>query len=523
MITSKQLEKENFVLVINSWFRSDLRKNNKCFYNNEDLLIFALLQKNTLIRNNQILFNLTWLYQQLNINNKNNYTKQKKIQEILIKFQENNLLICNENLKQINKNTLVTAKLNITEDFTKIYDYQFDKIFNSNYNIEEKRNLFALLCDISSRIDEKKYCYPDLKTLSQDIQISVKSIVKYLKILKEMQLIDYDNPGLKIKDNKITQANNIYVLCIGDYVNILSNVIEKRKIELINEKNKVIKNKKRSAERKNISSPSDIEEQREVTEENISLPSDFIKEYKKIKHKHKIDSFEKSKSGSRILTVGIVVEKTKSRVIIKNPDDGKIHLVNDWNMEEGNIFDYKKGDVVVVYGTKYGKDLSVERIKNYYTNKTKETEEKQQENVGKDRYILTSERNKIIEKYYKYTNLKEPKKKVNTAIKQLLKKGYTLKDIDKALEFAKKHNIKLNNAFGLHWVIIDEKFKEEQEKIVKEEIRKRAKEIEANLSEGVPYFECEEWKKKRREWEERRKQREKEAEEEFFRSLGISS
>lgn len=223
-------------------------------YTSEIVFIYALLQKNLTIRN-QIIFTLSWLYKQLNIDLHNTYSR-KRIINNLIKLEVDQHINYNCNINTINKNQLITANF-IPEKkyFVKILDKEFDTINNcSNIDIY---NLFCLFCNIKSRIDSKKYCYPSENELKKNNSInSDTAIVKYLKILKNLKLIDYANPGEiiinKNNTNIVTQSNNIYVL----YNNrdILEDLIQHRKneynnynIELVKRKeNKISSNQKRS-------------------------------------------------------------------------------------------------------------------------------------------------------------------------------------------------------------------------------------------------------------------------------------
>lgn len=252
-----------FVSVINKWFRNDLGKEDK--FSNDDLLIFALLQKNMLIRKDTMLFNLDWIYKQLKIGSKS-YDQMIKIKESLINLTQNNILfyeyddytytdIKNDTdlIMKLDKGKLVTTYMEIDSSYTQILIDDFDKILSLDKTREYKRNIFALYCNIASRVGNKKYCYPSELTLSKDINLSSKTniVVDYLKMLKKIGLIDYDNAGTIYQDNYSVQSNNVYVLCNTEgYKKILSDEITKRQKEYIDKKfkisNKELSNIKRS-------------------------------------------------------------------------------------------------------------------------------------------------------------------------------------------------------------------------------------------------------------------------------------
>lgn len=241
-----------FVSVINKWFRGDLGKDER--FNNDDLLIFAMLQKNLLIKKNTVLFNLDWIYEELRINSKT-YGQMTKIKESLINLANNDILFfefanyTHEDIKnntdiimKLNKGKLITANIKINDSYTQILIDDFDKILNLDKTREYKRNIFALYCDIVSRVGDKKYCYPSELTLSKDINLSSKSniVVDYLKMLKQIGLIDYDNAGTIHQNNYSVQSNNVYVLCnTENYKEILGNEINKRKQDYISKKIKI--------------------------------------------------------------------------------------------------------------------------------------------------------------------------------------------------------------------------------------------------------------------------------------------
>jgi hypothetical protein len=239
----------NFITIPNDFVQSNI-------YTPEIVFIYALLQKNLTIRK-QVIFNLSWLYNQLHITVRNTYSR-KRINNILLRLEEDQYINYNCDINTIDKNKLIVASIeSIEKYYVKILDSEFDIIYNHT-NVDVY-NLFSIFGNIKSRIDTKKYCYPSEKELKFNAGInSDTAIIKYLRILRDdLRLIKFANPGEIIITNEdnikvVVQSNNIYVLYNDE--NILQEAIEhrkdeykKNKIELVKRKNnKISANTKRS-------------------------------------------------------------------------------------------------------------------------------------------------------------------------------------------------------------------------------------------------------------------------------------
>lgn len=236
----------NFVIVSNDWFR-----NNKHIYSNEELLLFALLQKNMLFRNRNIIFNLDWIYRQFNIKS-NDSARQKRIRKSLYKFYKNSIFSFDTDVLKVNKNILIYGNMTeIENNYTMIRDSELDTILQSSFSIEEKRNIFACFCNIKSRIDEKNYCYPSISEIANNTNCSEKSVINYIHILKdELKLILVGNPGNRVFNNKIVkQSNNIYVMNYVGHEKYLDIAIYKYKKQLAEYNIKLVKNKNANKKR----------------------------------------------------------------------------------------------------------------------------------------------------------------------------------------------------------------------------------------------------------------------------------
>jgi len=228
---------------------NDFVQENK--YDNETIFIYSLLQKNLSIQK-QIIFNLKWLFKELNISHDS--TKSRiRIRNILKKLHDDKYIIFDYDIKNIKSSDLIFAELNndyLEDSFVKILIYEFDIIYK--YNSKDIFNIFCLFACIKSRIDSKKYCYPSFSTLKASTGIkSSTSISDYLKILqKDLGLIIYDNLGYGVIDDKTEQLNNIYTMNYDGNNELLKEVIRARKDELEDYYIKIEKgisaNKKRS-------------------------------------------------------------------------------------------------------------------------------------------------------------------------------------------------------------------------------------------------------------------------------------
>lgn len=242
----------NSYIKIKNIFRHDLEKHNKDFTENH-LLLYVYIQRFNTYRN-EINFCMKWLFDDLNI--KKTSTKQELFKCFfdLIDWELINLLDNSITVDNINKNTRLIVNIpNDLEDFTLIYDKAIDKILNSKLDIRLIKTMLFLYIDIESRIDNKGYCYPSFEIFMKDLNTtSHNRINNALKKLKELKLIDYNNIGQKIINNKVVQSNNIYVSCINpNYKSILERVIKNKKQEY--EKNKIkIANKKKSNKQRSI-------------------------------------------------------------------------------------------------------------------------------------------------------------------------------------------------------------------------------------------------------------------------------
>lgn len=234
-----KIEKKEYSIIIPNNFVQE----NK--YNSETVFIYGLLQK-LLNYRGYIVFNLTWLFEQLRVD-KNNTTSRKRIKETLLTLEKDGYIKFNCDLNKINKNKLIFAEMIYIEDqYCKIFDYEFDIIHR--YNKADIYKLFCVFANIKSRSNYNGHCFPSYARIEQDTGInSNTSIAEYLKILKdELKLILYDNPGMGIVKNSngniiVKQLNNIYVMNYEGYDEMLKELIEFRKNQLAGYYDKIVK------------------------------------------------------------------------------------------------------------------------------------------------------------------------------------------------------------------------------------------------------------------------------------------
>lgn len=104
--------------------------------------------------------------------------------------------------------------------------FEFFPLFHNHYkkimNCQEDRILLLkLYCYISARLKRKankdvgevaECVYTSYDTICKDLNISESTLIKYLNILKDYEIIYFDNIGTVRKENKTQEANNVYCL-----------------------------------------------------------------------------------------------------------------------------------------------------------------------------------------------------------------------------------------------------------------------------------------------------------------------
>lgn len=241
----------NFVMVKNC-FRKDLFQQYIEEFNENHLLVLMYMQRFTAINRGEINFTFDWLFEDLEINKS---STRKELINSLFDLVDMGLieLVKDIDRDKVNKNTRIrTYAIEYEDNFTKIYDNEIYKIFDSDIDFRMKKTMLFLYVDIASRIDTKGYCYPSFLSFKSDINTTSDSRINdSLQMLKEFELIDYDNVGQIAIGGQVTQGNNVYVLCCQEgYKDILQRGLANRKKQYVEGKVTIhkgkISNKKRS-------------------------------------------------------------------------------------------------------------------------------------------------------------------------------------------------------------------------------------------------------------------------------------
>lgn len=247
MKTHNQLKNEYFVFVDNEFFDKDYQTK----YGIESILVLALIQKNLLVRNNKYIFNLQFLFTELNIK-QNNSIQQKKIRNCLIQLQNDNVIISDDDMSKINNTQLVHVDISIPDNnYTIVYDYELNKIIN--YKQENLYNLFNLFVFLKYRIGDKGYCYWNQADIAYSIGLKSRKVIsRMIKVLAtELELILVDNIGTKkFNDGSIKESNNMYAMNYEGAEELLKQKKEEYKYRLKEHGVKIIKNKTANDKRK---------------------------------------------------------------------------------------------------------------------------------------------------------------------------------------------------------------------------------------------------------------------------------
>lgn len=217
-------EKDRFTIVKNDYIK-DLGK----LMTNEEITIYTLINLNKTIKDSYI-FSISWIMDELHYSSTNK-KKLKQIKDILNGFIENNIISIYTNIRLIeeykiktldsnfDKNKLLYATIDVAEDnFTMIYDDELISLMDISEKYELKTStLIKLVLYIFSclgndeKIDNYKLAYPSFKTMSEDLGICESTISKYINILKQEEIIDFDYAGYKeTAKGKIKNSNMFY-------------------------------------------------------------------------------------------------------------------------------------------------------------------------------------------------------------------------------------------------------------------------------------------------------------------------
>jgi hypothetical protein len=218
-----------YTLIPNEFIKGDSELDSK------ELSILILLY---MTRNSKdiCIFNLEWLYNSLKIK-PNNSTGKRQIREILKVLYEYEILQyyedvflkqefnINDIVKTYDKNKLMFAELEneIDDNFTMILDNEINLLIEySNDNKIDTYSLLKTYTYISSTFNNNKndedYClgYPSLLNMADRVEVTEKTILKYIKILSDLNIFVYDYAGYKETSKGQIKNGNMFYTRVGN-------------------------------------------------------------------------------------------------------------------------------------------------------------------------------------------------------------------------------------------------------------------------------------------------------------------
>lgn len=233
--------KDYFTKIPNDFIKGDLDLNAK------ELTIATILLQT---RNGKdiCMFTLKWLYKKLNIGDKNTYS-QKEIKSILKMFSDEEIFFYHEDIDSdeeisldintVGKSDLIFAELyhDVTDNFTIVKDKDIKDIIK--YSNENKIDTFSLLTTYTyicgcinnnEQCEDYLLCFPSLINISENVNITEKTVLKYIDILKELNIFVFDYAGYKVLyDGKIKNGKMFYARVENEQ--ILLNRLQKEREE----------------------------------------------------------------------------------------------------------------------------------------------------------------------------------------------------------------------------------------------------------------------------------------------------
>lgn len=268
----------------------------------QELTIFTLIAMHQSI-NNQYIFTINGILKLLNVTNNNN-RKQQQIKSLLNKLieyeelfiysttvEDNKYLI--EDIKNIDKNTLIYASnTSESETFTLLYDYEILRILEySKHNRIDLYSLMNLYIYIVSHIncnDKDEYynlCYISHERIIDDLGISENSIIKYIDILIQLNILRCDYAGYK-ETAKGQIKNGVMHYCRVEHEQLL---IEK--LNEIRSKKGFIKLNNKSKDKSNIKKSL----KQQLNNLNKKIENNTITEVEKVSYKLIKEEYKKLK------------------------------------------------------------------------------------------------------------------------------------------------------------------------------------------------------------------------------------
>ncbi|WP_252241646.1 hypothetical protein [Clostridium sp. ZBS18] len=233
--------KEKYTKIPNALIKGDMELNSK------ELSILTLLY---MTRNGKdvCIFNLQYIYDNLNIKSNNTYGKNE-IKKILNLFYKDEILIyfnsiflkdesIIENISLYDKNKIIFAELNqdIFESYTLILDNDIYKIIE--YSNKYKIDVYSLIktyiyifstFNYDDKSEDYLLGYPSIANISETINSTEETILKYIVILRELEIFIYDYAGFKQCSNGEIKNGNMYYTKFGNDEILLNKLNKERK------------------------------------------------------------------------------------------------------------------------------------------------------------------------------------------------------------------------------------------------------------------------------------------------------
>ena len=217
--------------------------------------------------NNISILNVKYILDLFNIKSSNTHSKQliyKSIQNLIDNrtieiYSDYNMYNIISEISIIKANDILYIKLlnENTNTFTKVYYNDIYKILDY-YKNNSKLNVYSLLktyiiimSHMNTHEDNELYklSNPSIETIAKETNVTIKSIETYIKILKDLEIINYNHAG-RVNSEKYINTSNIYCRwCNTEY---LEKYINKDMDNIIKESNndKLIINQNKSLGKK---------------------------------------------------------------------------------------------------------------------------------------------------------------------------------------------------------------------------------------------------------------------------------
>jgi hypothetical protein len=246
MRTLSQLKKDLYVRIDKDWFNEETSYIKK--YGHNALLINSYLQRGITNRN-EIYFSIDNIAEYLHINPKN-FKSRQNIINTLYKFNDDKLFKLHKPIIK-HDNLIISSELKQFESFIILYDFEIDNIISCKENIDVSKLLTTFLYIKSCINHDYKYCYPSIEKIKYMTNInSDKSIIRYINILRDLDLILYKNAGLiKYDKDNLKYEKNVYVMNYEGNRKILNDYIEKKEIEMREKESKIVNGKNANLKR----------------------------------------------------------------------------------------------------------------------------------------------------------------------------------------------------------------------------------------------------------------------------------